>query len=168
MFFFCGGVFVWQLHCPCVFFSVPFPSGSPPCVTAEHVQINIWRHLEHEEQHCLGSGGHRRIMPMTGNIWVVNSCGECITARGIYCGGWAQYWSRGAVSAVVSERLVWYEVWSYGGRRLVTGDTRWPVIAALYMYVFLSRAWKSPVKQFIIPLRHVLTGLKLQIDIGWQ
>lgn len=75
--FFCGGGLA-ILAC-----SFPFLSSGSPFVTAEDVvQINIWRHVEHEEWHCLVSEGHTRIMPMTGNTWTVNSCGDWDQCKG--------------------------------------------------------------------------------------
>ena len=79
-------VFVWRLDRPFAH-SLLFLSSGSCFVTAEDVvQINIWRHVEHEEWYCLESEGYTRIMPVTGNIWWVNSCGETNNARGSYQG----------------------------------------------------------------------------------
>lgn len=50
---------------------------------------------EEEAGHCLGSGGHTRIMPMTGNIAGFNSCGDFVNARGIDWGGLGADWEKG-------------------------------------------------------------------------
>lgn len=102
---------------PSFTYSFPFLSSGFSFVTAEDsVQINIWRHVEHEECCCLDSWGHTRIMPVTGNIWTVNSCGDSINAR--VRGGLGAGWDKRGGGV-----LFW---WSYGGKWLVTGHTRWP------------------------------------------
>lgn len=121
------GVYLYDGSTVLAYF-VPLLAWGSSFVTVEIVvQINIWRHVEHEEWHCSRSGGQLRVMPLTGNIWVVNSRGECISARGIYSGGWVQNGSRGSCVLLCFEgKKSLEEVWSYGVMRMVTGDSRWP------------------------------------------
>lgn len=110
--FFFGAVFVWRLDRPFAH-SLPFLSSGSCFVTAEDVaQINIWRHVEHEEWYCLESGGDTRIMPVTGNIWTVNSCWESNNARGNYQGvGCRMGWGLDSRVSVVFWRREGMIIW---------------------------------------------------------